>query len=679
MSEYHLWDHWHSPSRLSTVHPVKVLAGLGLTLSLFLFATARLTAHHANVLQAQGLRAGERDLSFVPSNGAESMLARPGPLQLLSPAWLGGVQCVFMYGPERKDQTRCQTFTQGARALAGWLYGAREEGCEEAAGGTLAALTGLAGDVLKGRLYCWSPPEFASKLRQADEMTGFDPTQRAAQGVRRGVSAVVLADGDTRQAYFYHQSCEESCGAAVLAAAASGAGGRRGVLSAANATGAKNTPVPSGAKFVTSNAGVRMPKLIYGTAWKKEATTDLVVQAVLQGFRGIDTACQRRHYREDLVGEALKQLAEKGVSREDIYLQTKFSSPGAQDPETAPYDLNADRSVQVQQSFAMSLKQLGVNYLDSLVMHSPERTYKETLEVWREMEKLVHAGKVRQLGISHASAPLLAQLWKDAEIKPAVVQNRFYGATGFDEDVLSLVKETNMYYQSFWSLTANPAVLNYPPYQELAKSRNQTPEQTFFKYLMQLADGHITPLTGTCSKLHMQQLRHRSGVFTQNSPPVACELLVSMSKHNHLWLAFAWHGQARARHESLGKEAHFVEMLEHRQTVFPLYSQRLGSHGVARSGCQADGRHHGAPQAQRGHVLSACCRPQCTDVMMTTSERASTRQWKLGSVWTPEAGKGAKTKRGRTTNPDQTGSYHESDQRQSGDQAASINSSAEGY
>ena len=51
------------------------------------------------------------------------------------------------------------------------------------------------------------------------------------------------------------------------------------------------------ATTVTTNAGIQMPRLIYGTAWKKEATTQLVVKAILNGFRGIDTACQPKHYR----------------------------------------------------------------------------------------------------------------------------------------------------------------------------------------------------------------------------------------------------------------------------------------------------------------------------------------------------------------------------------------------
>jgi hypothetical protein len=51
------------------------------------------------------------------------------------------------------------------------------------------------------------------------------------------------------------------------------------------------------ATAVTTNAGIQMPRLIYGTAWKKEATTQLVIKAILNGFRGIDTACQPKHYR----------------------------------------------------------------------------------------------------------------------------------------------------------------------------------------------------------------------------------------------------------------------------------------------------------------------------------------------------------------------------------------------
>ena len=78
---------------------------------------------------------------------------------------------------------------------------------------------------------------------------------------------------------------------------------------------------------------------LYGTAWKKEQTTDLVVSAVRAGFRGVDTACQPKHYREELVGAALARLAaEDGIARDALWLQTKFTPLPGQDLQTVPYD-----------------------------------------------------------------------------------------------------------------------------------------------------------------------------------------------------------------------------------------------------------------------------------------------------------------------------------------------------
>lgn len=75
-----------------------------------------------------------------------------------------------------------------------------------------------------------------------------------------------------------------------------------------------------------------MPPLIYGTAWKKERTADLVIQAIKAGFCGIDTACQPKHYNESLVGEALVKLGKHNISRDSLFLQTKFTPLSGQDP-----------------------------------------------------------------------------------------------------------------------------------------------------------------------------------------------------------------------------------------------------------------------------------------------------------------------------------------------------------
>ena len=77
---------------------------------------------------------------------------------------------------------------------------------------------------------------------------------------------------------------------------------------------------------LTTYNGIHIPVFMYGTAWKKEATYDLVQLAVSSGFTAIDTANQLIHYNEALVGEALLTLANQGTTRESLFLQTKFTS-----------------------------------------------------------------------------------------------------------------------------------------------------------------------------------------------------------------------------------------------------------------------------------------------------------------------------------------------------------------
>lgn len=71
-----------------------------------------------------------------------------------------------------------------------------------------------------------------------------------------------------------------------------------------------------------------MPRLLYGTAWKKEATADLVFKALKAGFRGVDTAAQPRHYNEALVGDGIKEAISKNiVRREDLFVCNPFLLP----------------------------------------------------------------------------------------------------------------------------------------------------------------------------------------------------------------------------------------------------------------------------------------------------------------------------------------------------------------
>ena len=260
--------------------------------------------------------------------------------------------------------------------------------------------------------------------------------------------------------------------------------------------------------FIISTAGVRIPRILYGTAWKKDDTESLVGKAIQQGFRGIDTACQPKHYHEAGVGAAVSTLLDGkvsngGLARKDLYLQTKFTSLSGQDPTRIPYDPKAPLAEQVRQSFAVSLQNLRTDYLDCLVLHSPLPTVRQTLEVWQTLESLVDARGVRQLGISNCyRIEELQALYDSARFKPAVVQNRFYAETGYDREIRAFCRQHGILYQSFWTLTANPQVLAHRVVRELASKHRRTPAQILFRYLTQ---NDIVPLTGTRSEAHMRE------------------------------------------------------------------------------------------------------------------------------------------------------------------------------
>ena len=255
--------------------------------------------------------------------------------------------------------------------------------------------------------------------------------------------------------------------------------------------------------WLTTNTGMKMPRLIYGTAWKKERTTDLVVQAIRAGFKGIDTACQPKHYEEAGVGKALQRLKNHGIERETLFVQTKFTPLPGQDPHQVPYDSHAPIESQVAQSFETSKNNLQTEYVDSLVLHSPVAPYDLLMKVWNAMETIQKAGGARQLGISNCyDLELMKRLYGDAIVKPTVLQNRFYQETGYDQDLRHWCSNQEIVYQSFWTLTANPHILSSNSIQTIAEKYLKTEAQVFFRFLSQIG---IVPLTGTCTEQHMME------------------------------------------------------------------------------------------------------------------------------------------------------------------------------
>ena len=242
------------------------------------------------------------------------------------------------------------------------------------------------------------------------------------------------------------------------------------------------------------------PQMMYGTAWKKDRTCELVLLALQCGFRGIDTACQPKHYDEAGVGAA---VAASGVARSELYLQTKYTPLTGQDPARVPYDANAEPEEQVSQSVAASLRNLQTDYIDCLVLHSPLPTHQETLRVWRAMERHVASGEVRRLGISNCyDAQALSRLHEEATEKPATVQNRFVAEHGrHDVGVRAFCAQHGLSYQSFWTLTGNKQIVGGRAVRDVARKHGCAPEQAWYAFVRALG---VTPLSGTTSEAHMR-------------------------------------------------------------------------------------------------------------------------------------------------------------------------------
>jgi diketogulonate reductase-like aldo/keto reductase len=255
---------------------------------------------------------------------------------------------------------------------------------------------------------------------------------------------------------------------------------------------------------LTAYNHVPVPSFMYGTAWKKKATRHLVELAVASGFRAIDTANQLIHYEEALVGEALQGLEKKGIKRDTLFLQTKFTPVGGQGGQT-PYDASADLATQVRQSFDSSLTHLCTDYLDSYVLHAPfsRRGLGEAdWEVWAAMEGLYQLGKTKMIGISNITADQLTELCEHATIKPMIVQNRCYAVLGWDKEVREICQAHGIIYQGFSLLTANREVLADPEIRAIAKRLGSGPAQIIFRFAMQIG---MLPLTGTTNQQHMKE------------------------------------------------------------------------------------------------------------------------------------------------------------------------------
>jgi diketogulonate reductase-like aldo/keto reductase len=245
--------------------------------------------------------------------------------------------------------------------------------------------------------------------------------------------------------------------------------------------------------------GIRVPDFMYGTAWKEDRTEDLVVRALANGFRAIDTANQRKHYVEADVGAGIGRA---GVPRDELFVQTKFTHVDGQDARL-PYDRGAPVEQQVAQSYASSIEHLRTERIDCLVMHGPTQRIglgPDDHGAWRGMEAL--ADRVPLLGVSNVNAGQLEDLVAFARVPPAFVQNRCYANRGWDADVRAACARHGIVYQGFSLLTANRDLQYHRGVKAIVQRRGVSHAQLIFAFARQRG---MLPLTGTSSPIHMRE------------------------------------------------------------------------------------------------------------------------------------------------------------------------------
>lgn len=166
-------------------------------------------------------------------------------------------------------------------------------------------------------------------------------------------------------------------------------------------------------KYVLSN-GVEIPKLGFGTWMIPDEQADVAVaQALKIGYRHIDTA--QAYGNEAGVGRGVKV---SGVARDKIFVTSKVAA------EHKDYKKAAE-------SIDETLKKTGLDYLDMMIIHSPQpwaefrgekRYFEENREVWHALEDAYKAGKLKAIGVSNFLVDDLVSLLGAAEIKPMVNQ-----------------------------------------------------------------------------------------------------------------------------------------------------------------------------------------------------------------------------------------------------------------
>lgn len=237
--------------------------------------------------------------------------------------------------------------------------------------------------------------------------------------------------------------------------------------------------------------GIEIPNLGLGT-WllNNEQAERALKDAVSLGYRHIDTA--QAYMNEEGVGKGIRTC---GAAREELFITTKVAA-------------EAKTFFTVTQSINESLAKLSVDYIDLLIIHSPQpwvefrgekRYFEENKEVWKALEAAYKAGKVKAIGLSNFLQDDIENILTSCEIKPMVNQILAHvGNTPWE--LIDFCQKNDILVEAY-SPIAHGAVLNHAEIKAIADKYGVSVAQLCLRYDIQLG---LVVLPKTANPDHMR-------------------------------------------------------------------------------------------------------------------------------------------------------------------------------
>lgn len=243
-------------------------------------------------------------------------------------------------------------------------------------------------------------------------------------------------------------------------------------------------------KYTLSN-GVEIPKLGLGTWFISDAdVTQAVKDAASIGYRHIDTA--QAYQNERGVGKGIKEC---GVKREDMFVTTKLAAEIKSYPKAVA-------------SIDDSLRTLGLDYIDMMIIHSPRPWMKfhkknpffeGNREAWRALEEAYKAGKLRAIGVSNFEEPDLDNILESGTTKPMVNQILAH-ITNTPKDLIQYSQNKGILVEAY-SPIAHGELMKNQEVVKMAEKYHVTVSQLGIRYVLQL---DLLPLPKTANPAHMK-------------------------------------------------------------------------------------------------------------------------------------------------------------------------------